>query len=103
LIEGSEGTLYGSTWGYKYQGGRLFKLDKDGNGYMVLLQFSNARRKCGGVQPNGLVEGNDGALYGTTINGGASDEGSVFKLNKDGNGYRVLRNFTRTAAMAQLR
>ena len=93
LIEGCEGTLYGSTWGYKYHGGRLFKLEKDGNGYTVLYSFPTRGESVVGVQPNGLVEGNDGALYGTTINGGASDEGSVFKLNKDGNGYRVLHNF----------
>src|SRR5262249_52444579 len=41
----------------------------------------------------GVIEGTDGALYGTTYDGGTSSSGTVFKLNKDGTGYRVLLNF----------
>jgi uncharacterized repeat protein (TIGR03803 family) len=32
-------------------------------------------------------------LYGTTDSGGTGDQGTVFKLNKDGSGYRVLHHF----------
>jgi uncharacterized repeat protein (TIGR03803 family) len=39
------------------------------------------------------LEGGDGALYGTTGEGGSNDLGTVFKLNKDGSGYAVLRSF----------
>ena len=41
-----------------------------------------------------LVEGRDGALNGTTSSGGHKDLGTVFKLNKDGNGYRLLHSFS---------
>jgi uncharacterized repeat protein (TIGR03803 family) len=40
-----------------------------------------------------LIEGSDGALYGTTGSGGTNAGGTVFKINKDGNGYAVLYNF----------
>src|SRR5207249_867233 len=40
----------------------------------------------------GLIEASDGALYGTTEFGPTS-AGVVFKLNKDGSGYRVLYGF----------
>ena len=33
-------------------------------------------------------------LYGTTDDGGSSDDGTVFKVNTDGTGYTVLKNFT---------
>ncbi len=36
------------------------------------------------------VQGADGALYGTTEGGGAQFEGTIFKLNPDGNGYSIL-------------
>jgi uncharacterized repeat protein (TIGR03803 family) len=35
-----------------------------------------------------------GTLYGTTASGGSSGDGTVFKVNTDGTGYTVLKNFT---------
>ena len=32
----------------------------------------------------GLVQGTDGAFYGTAISGGANDWGAIFKVNSDG-------------------
>src|SRR6266540_4125037 len=71
-------------------GGAVFKLNPDGSGYAVLRRFSGTGGD--GSRSNGLVEGSDGALYGTTRDGGAGDVGIVFKLNKDGSGYGVLRS-----------
>ena len=33
-------------------------------------------------------------LYGTTMGGGTSDRGTVFKINTNGSGYTVIKNFT---------
>jgi uncharacterized repeat protein (TIGR03803 family) len=42
-----------------------------------------------------LIEGSDGALYGTSESGGSSGSaGSVYKLNKDGSGFRVLQTLS---------
>src|SRR6266550_498721 len=41
----------------------------------------------------GVVTGNDGALYGTAVQGGTNGAGTVFKLNLDGSGYGVLHTF----------
>src|SRR5260221_4468145 len=38
------------------------------------------------------IEGSDGALYGTTQFGGR-ENGTVFRMNKDGSGYAVLKAF----------
>ena len=39
------------------------------------------------------MQGTDGALYGTAHQGGTSGYGTVFKLNTDGTGFTVLKNF----------
>ncbi|HTQ49219.1 MAG TPA: choice-of-anchor tandem repeat GloVer-containing protein, partial [Candidatus Acidoferrales bacterium] len=41
-----------------------------------------------------LVQGPDGMLYGTTDSGGVANRGQVFKVNPDGSGYTVLKDFT---------
>jgi uncharacterized repeat protein (TIGR03803 family) len=41
----------------------------------------------------GLVQGRDGALYGTTWYGGSNGLGTVFKLNPNGTGYTSLYHF----------
>src|SRR5688500_9780698 len=47
-----------------------------------------------GSNPTALIEGKDGSLYGTMRDGGRKWEGVVFKINRDGSGYTVLRHFT---------
>jgi len=92
LMEGSDGALYGTTYGGGTNDvGTVFKLNKDGTGYTLLRSFTGTG--VDGSAPRGLVEGSDGALYGTTSSGGTGDVGTVFKLNKDGSGYMVLRSF----------
>lgn len=43
-----------------------------------------------------MIEGSDGALYGTTTGDGAHGAGSVFKVNKDGSGFVSLYDFSRS-------
>src|ERR1051325_11694273 len=61
-------------------------------GYEQLHAF---RRSAGDGEYlyDSVIEGKDGRLYGTTLNGGPEDGGLVFALNKDGSGYAVLHNF----------
>ena len=88
--------LYGSTWTDVLgdpEGGTVFRLNKDGSDYAVLHYFYQNEDES--FWPLGIVEGSDGVLYGTTYWGGSnsSSAGSVFKLNKDGSGFRVLHDF----------
>ena len=74
--------------------GTVFKLAKDGGGYAVLRSFTSTGED--GSRPNGLMEGSDGVLYGTTEFGGTYPYewgGSIFKLNKNGSGYGLLKRF----------
>jgi uncharacterized repeat protein (TIGR03803 family) len=94
IREASDGRLYGTTWsGGTAAQGTVFGLNKDGSGYSVLHNFSTA--VPGAYNPvAGVVEGTDGALYGTAANGGTNDSGGVFKVGKDGNNYANLRLFS---------
>jgi uncharacterized repeat protein (TIGR03803 family) len=91
LIEGSDHRLYGAAFGGGATGdGTIFCVNPDGGGYRV-LHSAGPDDASGGRGP--LLEGRDGALYGATYNGGARHVGCVFRLNKDGTGFKVLVSF----------
>jgi uncharacterized repeat protein (TIGR03803 family) len=78
LIEGSDGNFYGMTYGSGVLGtyGTVFQMTPSGN-VTLLHSFTGAD----GKRPAGnLVDGSDGSLYGFTPRGGASDDGTIFKL-----------------------
>ncbi len=43
----------------------------------------------------GMVQGPDGTLYGTASQNGGGGPGSVFKVNPDGTGFTILKQFPR--------
>jgi uncharacterized repeat protein (TIGR03803 family) len=95
LLEGANGELFGTTVSGGANGsGTLFKINRDGSDYTVLHSF-------GGVAGDGqwpsdvLSMGSDGSIYGSTLFGGACNEGALFKVGPDGNGYSVLKSFSR--------
>ena len=60
--------------------------------YSILHHFAGGTTD-GRFPVTALLEGSDGALYGTTGAGGTDESGIVFTMNKDGTGYAVLRYF----------
>ena len=46
-----------------------------------------------GRQPNVMVDGGDGYIYGSTGFGGSQNYGTLFKIKYDGTGSTVLHNF----------
>ncbi|MBL9175596.1 MAG: hypothetical protein JNL10_18790 [Verrucomicrobiales bacterium] len=75
-------------------GGAVFRLDTNGTGYRVLMPLGAA---AGAAEPTGgLIEGRDGVLYGTTFRGGSQDAGTVFRIGRDGSGFRILHAFAST-------
>jgi uncharacterized repeat protein (TIGR03803 family) len=94
LLEASDGKLYGTTYagGTSNNAGTVYRLNKDGSGFEFLRAFNGVGGD--GRHPSGrLVEGADGALYGTTERGGTNGWGTLFSLNKNGGGFAVLAVF----------
>lgn len=91
LIEGLDGRLYGTSsyGGPFFSSGTVFTLARDGTAYSILHSFGGAGDDAG-VPLGGLVEANDGALYGTTTGRAA---GTIFRLRKDGSGYSIIYRF----------
>lgn len=87
-------TLYGATEHGGYWGqGALFRMNTDGSGYTVLKRFTDSQ---GGTGPDGDLVLSGQTLYGMTYSGGASNLGTVFRINTDGSSYAVLKSFTRS-------
>jgi uncharacterized repeat protein (TIGR03803 family) len=82
----SNGVLYGVTEiGGAYGNGTVFELQapaEPGGTWTETVLYSFTGQNGDGARPfGGLVAGGDGALYGTTQDGGDSDgDGTVFKL-----------------------
>jgi uncharacterized repeat protein (TIGR03803 family) len=90
LIEGSDGMLYGATrYGGGVDAGTIFKLNKDGSGYLVIHRFTG-QAGTGSLPTAGVIEGHDGRLYGRTLNGGIADGATIFRLACDGTDFTIL-------------
>jgi len=76
----SGGYLYGTTGqGGTYNDGTVFSIDLSTGTETVLYNFGSTGD---GVNPYaGLVMDSSGHLYGTTVNGGAHNSGTVFELS----------------------
>jgi uncharacterized repeat protein (TIGR03803 family) len=78
LAFGADGALYGTTENDGLGYGTLFRRGRDGS-LSVLHTFSGIGD---GAQPNTLIVGGDGNLYGTAQ--GGTGNGTVFRLAPDG-------------------
>ena len=91
-------TLYGMAEdGGAHGYGCVFSLNRDGSNYKVLYSFSDTGSvagKCSGEYPYGSLTYVNGKFYGCTYEGGFNGEGTIFRINKDGSGYKDLWDFS---------
>ena len=86
LVLGTDGNFYGATsaGGGNIIGGTIFKMTRAG-AVTTLYSFCSLPGCADGAQPGGLMEANDGNLYGVATFGGASsNSGTVFRLTRQG-------------------
>jgi len=89
------GVLYGMTHtGGASNWGTIFRLNVDGTGFSLTHSFTG--QSDDGKWPTHSLVLVDGILYGTTYQGGAYDEGNVFKIAPDGSDFEILHSFTGT-------
>jgi uncharacterized repeat protein (TIGR03803 family) len=84
----ASGNLYGTTVNGGSGYGTIFKLSNQGLGW-IFTPLHSFKGNDGAGPAGGLTIGPDGALYGTTYNGGSGAAGTVFNLMP---GARISRN-----------
>ncbi len=92
LVRGNDGNYYGltNTGGTNFFGS-LFKITSTGV-FTVLTGFNGAI--IGDAPNESLIQATDFAFYGTTLNGGTNNQGTIFKIC--GGVYSVLHSFKTT-------
>jgi len=93
MVVGADGDLYGMTvYGGTYNRGTVFQFAPKTKKVKILHSFDVTN---GGLPEGPLVQGTDGAFYGTASTGGTLSGGVAFKVTTGG-AYTVLYNFNAT-------
>ncbi|WP_156891797.1 beta strand repeat-containing protein [Nevskia ramosa] len=91
LLLASDGNFYGTTTSFGANSfGTLYRLTPAG--VVTVLHAFRGDTTEGGGPAAGVIQGADGALYGTTAGGGSNAGGTVYRVTLDG-AYSTLYNF----------
>ena len=97
VAAGPDGEIYGNNRFYgpnPGDAGTILRL-RPGGDVVVLYAFPagvNEAYSDGAVPQTGLILGSDGYVYGTTSEGGANGNGTIFRMSREG-GLATLRSF----------
>jgi len=85
LVQGFDGNFYGTTYyGGANNSGTVFKITPAGK-LTTLYRFCAQSGCVDGANPSAsLVQASNGDFYGTTLAGGANNDGTVFKITTMG-------------------
>jgi len=95
LIQGTNGDFFGTTYfgGNSNGAGTLFEITPAGKLTTLYTFCSKAGENCpDGANPNGVIQGTDGNLYGTTFDGGGvSSSGEIPDISNNcgGTAYKT--------------
>lgn len=87
IMQSSDGYFYGTAGGggdtacvgrYGPGCGNVFRMDSAGN---VTVLYSFTGQSDGSWPESGVIQGADGNLYGTAVNGGVNDDGVIFRIS----------------------
>ncbi|MBK8550954.1 MAG: hypothetical protein IPL53_07800 [Ignavibacteria bacterium] len=94
LVLGSDGqTVYGMTKSGGTGGvGVVFGFNITNSAYSVVHNFQKGNDNSY-TPEHGFITRNNNTLYGLTHYGGANDKGTIFSVNEDSSGYRILHPF----------
>jgi uncharacterized repeat protein (TIGR03803 family) len=84
--------LYGMTSAGGSSGnGILFKISTNGSGFALVHSFNGG--SADGAAPVSALVQRGTMLYGMTAAGGSSGNGTIFQINTNGTGFRLLHSF----------
>ncbi|HTL57804.1 MAG TPA: choice-of-anchor tandem repeat GloVer-containing protein [Candidatus Limnocylindrales bacterium] len=88
-------TLYGTAIGGGSSGvGTIFAVNTDATAFRTLHSFTGPLANSDGAYPHAGLILSGSTLYGTTTEGGSVGNGTIFKVNTDGNDFAALYTFT---------
>jgi uncharacterized repeat protein (TIGR03803 family) len=91
LLISVDGYVYGTTrQGGRGSRGTIFKLRTDGAAFQTIHEFKE--RDGAGIDSQ-LIEGADSWLYGVAAYGGFANQGTLFRLQKDGSTFELIHSF----------
>jgi len=99
LAQGTDGGFYGTTsQGGPNGNGIIFRLSlspADTAPNFSMLHAFDSQTNMDAANPNALLVGMDGNLYGTALTGGANNFGAIFEVSSPGvdNNYALLYSF----------
>jgi uncharacterized repeat protein (TIGR03803 family) len=95
LVRARDGNFYGTTAAGGSGHGTVFRITPDGR-TTILHAFRADAADEGNIPQSELVQGRDGALYGTTAIDGRGGGGTIFRLTLAGE-YALLHDFANDA------
>jgi uncharacterized repeat protein (TIGR03803 family) len=100
LVQTPNGDIYGTTvGGGTANDGTIFKMTAE-NTLTSLYSFCIESNCADGSEPDaGMILGTDGNFYGTTVYGGANNQGEIFQITPEG-AFKVLYSFCSEAGCA---
>ncbi len=85
LVQATDGNLYGAAYSGGTGGnGTVFEIPTSGGTLTTLYNFCLNTCANGSTPFAGLIQATDGNLYGTTLFGGASGNGTLYKITTSG-------------------
>lgn len=96
VISDSSGNLYGTTTDNgPFNLGTIFRLTPSGSGWTFTVLYAFEGSSDGGFPYGGVMLDQSGNLYGTTTQGGAGGNGTIYQLTPQGGSwtYNVLYFF----------
>jgi uncharacterized repeat protein (TIGR03803 family) len=93
VVLASNGSLYGTTSsGAAGEAGSVYRIKPNGKGFKTIVEFANTDTNAGCQPKAGLIQADNGNLYGMTEDCGTYNSGAIYSVSPRGE-VSTLRRF----------